>query len=193
MARKDSLTGPGYLPTKCANRARSTACSVTDCCGYHACGSSKPWSHTFGGRDSSLSISSFSVMVFACLSLLSVRAATVAPAHWLANFAALQTSGHLKFYRYSFQILSFVLPNDFSNSRVAWAVAANAHLLPIPLPSWLLSSFISPFYHLLDKAQILIFLAVVSSTLRSACWHHMALLSMSSHVVSTTWYAFPVG
>jgi hypothetical protein len=86
---KVNLSEPVAFPTACTNRARSTACWVTDWCFCPTGASSKYWPCSFGGKDSRLTIFSFLVIVSACYSSLSGRACTVTPAHGLANFAAL--------------------------------------------------------------------------------------------------------
>jgi len=81
-------------------------------------------------------------------------------------------------------MLSFPLRTDFCISSFAWAVAADLSLLLLSLPSCLLLSKILPFHHLCKCAQIMIFLAVASSTLLSASWHHSAWLLTLSPVLS---------
>lgn len=150
MAPKENLSGPGAFRMDCANRAHSTAYSVTDWCACATGGNSKYWLCSFGGKDSHLGISSFLVRVFACFPSLSVRASKRAAARGLANFITLPTLASLWFFRYSFHILSFALRIDFCNFALAWAVAADVRLFLCSLPSWPLCSLISPFRHHFD-------------------------------------------
>ena len=163
-----------------------------DWCAYPAWGSSESWSCWFWRKDSRLSIFSFAVTVFSCFPSLSVKASTVAPARGLANSTVLHTLTPLRFFRGSFHILSVALRINLSNSALGCAVAVNLRFLLFPLPSSLFLSLISPFQHLVDRAQILIFFAVASNTLPSASWQHSASHSTSSTVLSTPRYALPL-
>jgi len=145
-----SFSGPGAFPIDSTNRAHSTACPVTEWCTCPTGGSSKYWLCSIGEKNSHLSISSFSVIVFACIPSLPVRALTVPPARGLANFTALLTLAPLGLFRELVHILSFALRIDCYNSALAWDVAADLRLLFISLPSWLLLSLILPFHNLFD-------------------------------------------
>ena len=80
MAPKDSLLGTGAFSTDGENRAHSTICSIMRSWVWPAGGSFYYRSPSFIDKDSSLSIFSFSAMVYACFPSLSVNASTVAPA-----------------------------------------------------------------------------------------------------------------
>jgi hypothetical protein len=134
---------------------------------------------------SCLSISSFSVMVFACFLSLTVRACTLATAYRLANFAALQASAPLRFCRQSVYILSFAPQIDFRNCALAWAVTADLLCPLISLLSRLLLCLSLPFHLLSDRELVLSFLAVVTSPRASAFRHHLASLSTLLPVHST--------
>jgi hypothetical protein len=101
------------------------------------------------------------------------------PTRELAYRAALHTSDHLWFSKYSFHILPLDCQIDFWSIAFALAASPEFRLL-VSLPTACLQSLMSGVQHLFELAQIQVFFAVVLRTLLIASLHHAASYSTSS-------------
>jgi hypothetical protein len=160
MAPNDSFSGPRDNLTHRPKKVCLAASFITYWCGYATMGCLKSWSCCIGGKASCLSRLYFSALKFAWYPSLCVRASTIASVRGLVNFAALQSSTPFRFFRKSFHILCFALQTGIHNSALTCAVAADLLFLHLSLRSWHHLYLIMLFLHLVDRVQILTFLAV---------------------------------
>jgi len=127
MVATDSMSRPSGFLTNWEYRACATGWSVTFVCKLPARSGSLHWSSSYTGRHCSLSISSVSLVVFACLPTLSIIAPTVTPARRYTYCASLKTSSLLKFQQTPLHIWCLDFRKEFCKCAFARAATSEYH------------------------------------------------------------------
>jgi len=111
---------------------------------------------------------------------------TVIPAWGFTYHASLHSSAPLRLCKYSLHILLLDCWINFWSSACTLAASSTFHLLLFSLLTSFLLSLMSAFRHLVDLAQILMFIAMGSRMLPIASWHHAGSCSILSAVRSAS-------
>jgi len=102
---------------------------------------------------------------------------------WVDTFHSSPNHNSMEFLEIVAPLLAFGFQNSYVQLSFRWGCSlwesSKSSLFGL---SFILVGFISLFHHLLDFEQILILIAVMSWTLLSIFWHHMASCSTSSSV-----------
>jgi len=194
-APKGSLSRPSAFLIEWKYRALSTAISVPFVCTLLAGCSLYCCSSSSRGKDSSLSIASISMVLFAGFASLTVRACTGMPTqastYLLLSSPQPLTSGSKQSLH--IWLLDFQIAIGYSAFTPATPSENHPHLL-FAHQSVLLLAMMSQSHRIIEFLQILTLTlcGVISRTLLSVTWHQVASCSTSSYVYATFRCALPI-